>query len=79
MHISCSYSALHAKATVVATGLLNPVDFAFAPDGRIFICEKQGTVRVFKNGALLAAPFLDLIAEGMFFHHHLEWGIKYTQ
>jgi len=31
-----------------------------APDGRIFVCEQGGTVRVFKDGALLAAPFATL-------------------
>jgi glucose/arabinose dehydrogenase/PKD repeat protein len=28
-----------------------------APDGRIFVAQKDGNVRVIKNGALLAAPF----------------------
>ena len=31
--------------------------FVFAPDGRIFIALKDGTIKVFKNGALLATPF----------------------
>ena len=31
--------------------------FAFAPDGRIFIGLKDGTIKVFKSGALLATPF----------------------
>ena len=31
-----------------------------APDGRIFVCEQTGRVRVIKNGALLATPFLTL-------------------
>jgi glucose/arabinose dehydrogenase len=31
---------------------------AWGPDGRLFICEQGGAVRVVKNGALLAAPFL---------------------
>ena len=31
---------------------------AFAPDGRLFVCEQGGRLRVVKNGALLAAPFL---------------------
>lgn len=29
-----------------------------APDGRIFVCEQGGRLRVIKNGALLATPFL---------------------
>ncbi len=30
----------------------------FAPDGRLFVCEQGGTLRVIKNGALLPTPFL---------------------
>lgn len=30
---------------------------AFAPDGRIFVTELNGAVRIVKNGLLLAAPF----------------------
>ncbi len=38
-------------------GLVQPTTFAFAPDGRIFIGQKDGTIKVFKNGALLATPY----------------------
>jgi glucose/arabinose dehydrogenase len=31
---------------------------AFAPDGRLFICLQDGDLRVFKNGVLLAQPFV---------------------
>src|SRR5690242_11363257 len=31
-----------------------------APDGRIFVCEQGGRLRVIKNGALLPDPFLTL-------------------
>jgi glucose/arabinose dehydrogenase len=31
---------------------------AIAPDGRIFVCQQNGQLRVIKNGAFLAAPFL---------------------
>jgi glucose/arabinose dehydrogenase len=33
---------------------------AFAPDGRLFICEQSGNLRVVKNGSLLTTPFLSL-------------------
>ena len=39
------------------TGLNLPTVFAFAPDGRIFIGLKDGTIKIFKNGALLATPY----------------------
>ena len=29
-----------------------------APDGRIFVCQQGGSLRVIKNGALLSTPFL---------------------
>jgi glucose/arabinose dehydrogenase len=44
--------------TRVATGLASPTAMAIAPDGRIFVSEKGGTLRVVKNNALLAQPFL---------------------
>lgn len=36
---------------------------AFAPDGRLFILEKDGHVRIVKDGVLLDAPFLRLDVE----------------
>jgi glucose/arabinose dehydrogenase len=44
--------------TQVATGLSAPTAMAFAPDGRLFVAEQGGRLRVIKNGALLAQPFL---------------------
>ncbi len=38
--------------------LASPTAFAIAPDGRIFVCEQGGKLRVIKNGTLLATPFL---------------------
>ena len=42
------------------SGLSNPTAMEIAPDGRIFICQQGGSLRVVKNGALLPAPFLTL-------------------
>jgi glucose/sorbosone dehydrogenase len=42
----------------VAAGLSNPTAMQFAPEGRLFICEQGGRLRVVKDGALLPAPFL---------------------
>jgi len=39
-----------------------PVGVAWDPDGRMFIWQKDGIVRIFENGALLPAPFLDFSA-----------------
>ncbi len=44
----------------VVNGLSQPTAFAFAPDGRIFITEHSGRVRVVHNGVLQEEPFLDI-------------------
>ncbi|MGQ0829441.1 MAG: PQQ-dependent sugar dehydrogenase [Bacteroidota bacterium] len=36
---------------------------ALAPDGRVFICQKNGTVSIAKNGVLLPTPFLTLAVD----------------
>jgi glucose/arabinose dehydrogenase len=38
--------------------LNNPTAMQFAPDGRLFVCEQDGRLRVIKNGSLLSTPFL---------------------
>lgn len=37
-----------------------PTAMAFAPDGRLFVAEQGGALRVVKNGALLPAPFVSV-------------------
>jgi glucose/arabinose dehydrogenase len=44
----------------VAQGFSLPTAMAFAPDGRVFVAEKGGAVRVVKNGVLLSAPAINL-------------------
>lgn len=39
-------------------GLSSATAFAQAPDGRVFVAEQGGALRVVKNGALLTTPFL---------------------
>jgi glucose/arabinose dehydrogenase len=46
--------------SVIASGLESPTAMQFAPDGRLFVCEQRGRLRVIKNGALLSTPFLTL-------------------
>lgn len=41
----------------VADGLNVPTAMEFAPDGRLFVSEKEGALRVIKDGVLLAEPF----------------------
>jgi glucose/arabinose dehydrogenase len=46
--------------TQVASGLAAPTAMAFAPDGRLFITEQTGALRIVKNSALLPTPFVTL-------------------
>ncbi len=57
---STDLPAQFTQDTVIASGLQDPTNMAFAPDGRIFLTEKRGRVRVFKNGTLLTTPLIDL-------------------
>jgi glucose/arabinose dehydrogenase len=45
---------------LVVNGVTNPTAMAFAPDGRIFIAEQAGKLRVVKDNALLVTPFIQL-------------------
>jgi len=45
------------------SGLLGPTAMAVAPDGRIFVSEQTGQLRVVKNGVLLAQPFVSLTVD----------------
>jgi glucose/arabinose dehydrogenase len=44
--------------SLVVNGLADPTAMALAPDGRIFVCQQNGALRVIKNGALLPTPFV---------------------
>ena len=41
-------------------GLSIPTAIALHPDGRIFVCQQTGELRVIKNGAVLPTPFTTL-------------------
>ena len=47
----------------VATGLSGAVAMDVAPDGRVFVCEQAGTLRVIENDSLLEEPFVSLPVE----------------
>src|SRR5215472_1258390 len=48
--------------TQLPGSLSNPVHVTNAHDGsnRLFVIEQAGTIRIFKNGAYLPTPFLDI-------------------
>jgi glucose/arabinose dehydrogenase len=62
------------SATKVPTGFTdklvakinNPTSMAIAPDGRVFVAQKGGKIRVIKKGQLLSKPFLTLTTNTSF-------------
>jgi glucose/arabinose dehydrogenase len=60
MHVSAQTFPAGFSRVQVANGISNPTVMAFAPDGRIFVAQQNGVLRVIKNGSLLATPFLQL-------------------
>jgi glucose/arabinose dehydrogenase len=62
-----AYSATNMPAgfedVPVVSELSAPTAMQFAPDGRLFVAEQSGRLRVIKNGALLATPFVTLTVD----------------
>ena len=48
------------RLDLVADGLTDPTDLAFTSDGRIFVAERAGRVRVVRDGGLRPRPALTL-------------------
>jgi len=48
-----------AKSQLTA-GLRSAMGMTFAPDGRLFVAEQGGTLRIVKNGQLLETPFVNI-------------------
>ena len=47
--------------TELVSGLNEPTAFRFMPDGRIFISEKSGSIKVFANGQIQPEPVITLV------------------
>src|SRR3989344_4968022 len=45
---------------IIGSGLTGPTGFEFAPDGRVFILERTGAIKIYKNSQLLGTPFATL-------------------
>src|SRR4030095_5809096 len=45
---------------LVANGISHPTVMAFAPDGRVFVAQQTGALRLIENGVLLSTPFITL-------------------
>lgn len=48
---------------IFAAGITNATAMEFAPDGRLFVCEQGGALRVISHGSLLATPILSLTVD----------------
>ena len=59
-HVLAAPPADFQTIQIVGSGLSGPTGFEFAPDGRVFILERTGAVKIYKNGALLPDPFVTL-------------------
>jgi glucose/arabinose dehydrogenase/chitodextrinase len=53
------------------------VGMAFAPDGRLFVWQKNGVVRIIKDGQLLPTPFIDLSSKVNTFDDRGFWGLAF--
>jgi len=58
--LATTFTASGFSQEIIASGLNIPTAFTFLPDGRILIAEKDGIVRVVKDGQLLSQPFINL-------------------
>jgi len=58
-------AAVPIELEKVGENLSSPVAVTRANDssGRLFICEREGRVKILKNGAILSQPFLDISAK----------------
>ena len=59
---AATYSVAGFSDTAVVTGLDQPTDFAFLPDGRILVLEKPGRVRITPPGGGAATLAIDMTA-----------------
>jgi glucose/arabinose dehydrogenase len=48
---------------LVTEGLQSPSDLAFAPDGRLFVAEEAGRIRIIRDQRLVTGPALSLVGE----------------
>jgi glucose/arabinose dehydrogenase/fibronectin type 3 domain-containing protein len=66
-----------ATETVATFPPFSLVGMAFAPDGRMFVWQKNGVVKIIKNGQVLSTPFIDLSSKVNTFDDRGFWGFAF--
>src|SRR5882762_7461009 len=71
--VSVTFASFRATAASLPSGFTetqfggnlsgSPTAMAFAPDGRLFVCQQDGQLRVIKNGSLLSTPFVSVTVD----------------
>jgi glucose/arabinose dehydrogenase len=73
-----TFAAPNFTSEVLATlAPFTVVGMTWAPDGRLFVWQKNGIVRVIKQGVLLPTPFIDLSAKVNTFDDRGFWGLAF--
>ncbi|MBI2351920.1 MAG: PQQ-dependent sugar dehydrogenase, partial [Deltaproteobacteria bacterium] len=68
MSLACTWPSAalseskNVEVEVVAGGFETPWAIAFASDGRIFVTERPGRIRIIKNGKLQTEPWMEIDA-----------------
>src|SRR3954452_5294646 len=66
-----------ATETIATFPPFTLVGMAWAPDGRLFVWQKNGVVRVIKNGQLLPTPFINLSSKVNTFDDRGFWSLSF--
>ncbi|GGH29405.1 hypothetical protein GCM10007423_16730 [Dyadobacter endophyticus] len=58
--VSDDFAQLQLAIEPVTSGFTRPVKVTHASDGRLFVAEIGGKIKIVKNGAVISQPFLDI-------------------
>lgn len=63
--MSTGSGSTNFSSSTFVSGLSNPTQMQFAPDGRLFVLQESGAIRVISGGVLLATPFATVTTDTM--------------
>jgi glucose/arabinose dehydrogenase len=58
--VAITRDGIRLRTETLAHGLEAPTDLAVAPDGRLFVAERRGRIRIIRDGRLLSEPAVSL-------------------